>query len=112
MLVSEFTRDGIGDYFEFRLVDTIKYKGKVTPGQVIELLGLKGEVDRKMLEIRDNFEEALKFYREGNFTRARDIFGKLAEEGDKPSEVFKTRCEDFIASPPSDWTGVWVMDKK
>jgi len=113
ILVSEYTKEGTEDYFEFRLLDVLRYKGKVTPVRIYELLGLKGEVDNNMLRKRDEFEESLKLYKKRKFSEAMTIFSRLLKEGDKPSGVFKRRCEDFITSPPPpDWNGVWVMKRK
>lgn len=113
ILVSEYTKEGAGDDFEFRWLDVLRYKGKVTPVSIYELLGMKGEVDNDKLRIRDEFEEALKLYQKKKFSEAKSVFARLFEEGDKPSRVFNKRCEDFIQSPPPpDWTGVWIMLRK
>ncbi len=113
ILVSEYTKEGAGDDFEFRWLDVLRYKGKVTPVHIYELIGLKGEVDNEKLRIRDEFEEALRLYHKKEFKEAENIFARLLEDGDKPSEVFKKRCEEFIQSPPPpDWAGVWVMLRK
>ena len=113
ILVSEHTKEGTKDDFEFRLLDVLIYKGKVTPVRIYELLGLKGEVDNDKLRRRDEFEESLKLYQKRKFNEAMTLFSRLLEEGDKPSEIFKRRCEDFIKTPPPPaWNGVWVMKRK
>ncbi len=113
ILVSEYTKEGIEDDFEFRWLDILIYKGKVTPVRIYELLGLKGEVDNDKLRQRDEFEEALKLYQKRKFNEAMTIFSRLSDERDNPSGKFKKRCKDFITSPPpQDWNGVWVMKRK
>jgi len=113
ILVGEVTKQGAGDGFEFRLLDVLRVKGKETPEKVYELMGVAGDVDPERLRRRDEFENALTLYREQRFTEAREIFTRLAAEGDGTSEMFLERCEIFIAEPPpSDWDGVWTMTSK
>jgi adenylate cyclase len=113
MLVSEYTREGNENEFEFRWVDTLRYKGKISPVKVYELLGLKGEVNEKVIINRDKYEDALHLYMKRNFTEAMNTFSILAQEGDKASEILSGRCENFIKNPPVDeWDGVWVMMRK
>ncbi|MFC1528583.1 CHASE2 domain-containing protein [Candidatus Latescibacterota bacterium] len=113
ILVSEITKNGAGDDFEFRLLDMLCVKGKETPEQVFELMGVKGEVDPERLRRRDEFEAAIKLYQEKKFTEAKELFTRLQTEGDETSEVFKKRCDDFIKEPPPpEWNGVWVMKRK
>jgi adenylate cyclase len=113
ILVSEYTKQGAGDEFVFRYLDILRYKGKVTPVRIYELVGLKESVSAEKLNVIAEFEKALGFYQSKKFTEALEIFKKLAEEGDKPSGAFIWRCEDFIKNPPSpEWNGVWVMKRK
>lgn len=113
MLVSEYTREGNENEFEFRWVDTLRYKGKIIPVNVYELLGLKGEVKENIITKRDKYESALHLYMERKFTEALIIFSILGQEGDKASEIFIGRCENFIQKPPEpEWDGVWVMMRK
>ena len=113
LLISEYTQAGAGDEFEFRLIDFVKVKGKATPLGIYELLGMKDDVDPVRLKTRDKFEDALNYYREGNFVKALDKFTRLTETGDPPSPVMKERCEYFLQNPPGkDWAGVWTMTSK
>ena len=74
ILVSEYTQKDLEDDFEFRFLDILKYKGKVTPVKIYELLGLKGEVDTTILSLRDEFEEALELYQKTEFEKALNVF--------------------------------------
>ena len=113
IIVSEHTKNGAGDDFEFRLLDILCVKGKEKSEQVFELLGIKGEVNAEKLRWRDEFQEALTLYQQRNFMEARNIFARLNDEGDHTSDVFKMRCEEFIINPPPpEWNGVWVMQRK
>jgi adenylate cyclase len=113
ILVSEHTRDAAVDEFEFRLIDTLRYKGKVTPVKIYELVGIRGEVSEEALRRRNAFERALEIYSSGAFAEARNLFSALADETDAPSAVFRDRCDKFIQEPPpADWNGVWIMQRK
>ncbi|MCE5250440.1 adenylate/guanylate cyclase domain-containing protein [bacterium] len=113
MLVSEFTKEGAGDGFEFRHIDTLRFKGKDTPVRVYELLGMEGEVGPDILKRRDEYEDALRFYSQGDFVRAQEIFSRLAGQDDPPSQVMKSRCDIFVVKPPGPgWSGIWTMYSK
>jgi adenylate cyclase len=113
ILVSEYTREGAEEEFEFRLVDSLQFKGKDNPVRIYELLGRKGVVPAERLAQRDDYERAFGLYTERRFAEAKELFAELREAGDQPSEVLESRCESFLDSPPSeDWTGVWRMYSK
>ncbi|MFC1694371.1 CHASE2 domain-containing protein [Candidatus Latescibacterota bacterium] len=113
VLVSEYTKEHTDDDFEFRLLDTLRVKGKEKPESVYELLGIKGEIEQEKFRMRDEFEKALKLYRSGQFKQALELFEHLSDNGDEVSSVFIRRCQNFIEEPPpSDWNGIWVMQRK
>jgi adenylate cyclase len=56
---------------------------------------------------------AMMHYKEKSFWDARDIFEKLASDGDAPSKAYVERCDFYIKNPPDkDWDGVWRMMEK
>ncbi|MBT3276065.1 MAG: hypothetical protein HN368_23155 [Spirochaetales bacterium] len=61
------------------------------------------------------FAEGRKRYKLMDFQNARKYFmaALKLDPADGPSEVYKKRCEEFIADPPpEDWDGVYVMKTK
>ncbi|MFC1552253.1 TIR domain-containing protein [Candidatus Latescibacterota bacterium] len=111
ILVSENTRYSVGDDFEFRLIDTIKFKGHVKSVGLYELLGLKGDVNPDTMQFRDDYEKALEYYCNKDFENAHRIFGQ--HENDGPSVVMNNRCEEFLKNPPhDDWDGIWLLTVK
>ncbi len=113
ILVSEHTREGAGDGFEFRLVDILQFKGKDQPVSIYELLGEKGAVEPDALRRRDEYEAAFRLYTGRLFPEARAEFARLRDAGDTPSETLEAHCTAMIAEPPAeDWTGVWKMYTK
>jgi adenylate cyclase len=113
ILASEFTREGAGDGFEFRLLDALQFKGKDRPVRVYELLGEKGGVEEAILRRRDAYERAFGLYTARKFGEALEEFSRLRAEGDDAANVLEKRCRLFLETPPAeDWTGVWKMDEK
>ena len=113
ILVSEYTREGAEEDFEFRLIDILQYKGKDIPVRIYELLGEKGKIAPEMLRRRDEYERAFALYTDRKFSEARDRFSRLREEGDPPATSMEMRCARFLEEPPpDDWNGVWKMLRK
>jgi len=104
IIISEFTRERLGDRLGVRELDSVRVKGKKKVIRIFELTG------RNRALIDDTFEEGLRLYREGSFQAARDKFLKASEidPNDRASRMFVERCDSLIKSPPGEkWTGVW-----
>jgi adenylate cyclase len=104
IMISEFTREKLGDRLKVRELDSVRVKGKKKVIRIFELTGR----DRTLFD--DTFEEGLRLYREGAFQAARDKFIEASEMDPKDgaSKLFVGRCGSLINSPPGDkWTGVW-----
>ncbi len=114
-VISEFTVSAIDEellkesQFTFRLLDKVRVKGKILPVMIYELL----EKSEENMEIINKFEDALKYYWDEKFDHALKIFSQLAEKGDKPSQVFASRCEFFIKNGiEENWDGVFTFRTK
>ena len=104
IIISEFTRERLGDRLSVRELDSVRVKGKKKVIRIFELTGR----DRTLFD--DTFEEGLGLYREGSFQTARDKFREASEmdPNDQAIRLFVGRCDSLIKSPPGDkWTGVW-----
>ncbi len=115
ILISESTRVGAGDAIEVRELDFVKVKGKNQPIRVFELLGLKGETDRALIEKAKIFETGLPHFRERRFEQAIDVFrGVAAKFGeDHACENYIERCEHYLKeAPPADWDGSHALTEK
>jgi adenylate cyclase len=106
-LVNETTANESG--MIFREIDTVRVKGKDKGERIFELL-TDGEMSRQDI---DEFHTALELYRTKKWSQAAEMFDRLAEAGDAPSQVFCERCRQFItAPPPQNWNGIYVMQTK
>ncbi len=92
--------------FPQRKLDLIKVKGKTQATPIYELP--HAEVDDAVFA---SFADALALYMDANFAEAAVIFKKLRAK-DSPSAIFYKRCEALLATPPSEWKGVWEMKSK
>ncbi len=99
--------------FAFRLVDTVRVKGKNEPATVYELLGWKNDNQSRTLELQE-YDEAMAAYKEGKFQAAGQLFKELAKEypEDRLYALYEERCTSLAASPPEKWEGITDMTSK
>ncbi len=114
-IMSEFTWEYVKDDYIFRELDYIRVKGKNLPIRVFTLIGRKGDVSSKQLEIEAMFVEAMQFYRNREWRKAmyafQDILGVDPE--DKPAAAFVDRCMLLKKSPDLvDESGVFTFKTK
>jgi adenylate cyclase len=110
VLASEAIVEQARSVMAFRLVDRVAVKGKSQSVRVYELLGELGAAEARATKARA-YEAALESYFARDFARACAAFRAL--EGDGPSAVMAARCEQLLASPPTeDWNGVWIATSK
>ncbi len=112
--VSESVFQDTKDFFEFRYLDKIKVKWKNIAINIYELLEYKWHIKTLDLNVYSKFQEWISFYLNREFEKWLEIFKDLYEKyDDKPSNIYKERCEFFIKNPPpDDWDKVWTMTEK
>lgn len=111
--VSEIVYNSLKNDFEFRYLDEIQVQGKDIPVKIYELLWRKWENSSDKIQKYQDFESATELYRKQRFTEAQDIFQRLSELWDTPSQVYFKRCEAYLKNPPAeDWNWVWRMMEK
>jgi adenylate cyclase len=108
IIVSESTKLQTGSDHPFREIDLVAVKGKQQPVPIYELMIVDDS------EVRGAFEDALKLYRNREFTAALKMFDNLCtQKQDHVSSLYVRRCREFIASPPpAEWDGVFVATTK
>ncbi|WP_456402633.1 CHASE2 domain-containing protein [Persephonella sp.] len=110
IIVSEFTVNKCKKKFLFRKLDKVIVKGKELPVEIYELM----EYNKRNLELKSLYEQALKYYFNTEFEKAMEIFKELKEKfNDKPSEILYQRCMNFCKNPPDvSWDGVYEFYEK
>ena len=108
ILFSEFTYEKVnfkGLPFIPVDLDLVRVKGKLKPVKIFTLLS----ATKENMEIKKVYEEALVFYRKGNFVKAQKLFSSLKFP---PAQVMGERCKELLEHPPEEWDGVFVAKTK
>jgi len=108
-MISQATRDEIGDAFPVRELSRVRVVGKKESVTVYEPMVMEDYQANK--DIYDKFDQGLHFYYQGDFTAALDIFLNI-EQKDAPARAYVEKCRELIAEKPEHWDGTWVMTKK
>jgi adenylate cyclase len=110
ILISEYTKEKIGDEFLLRRLDRVRVVGINTPLRLYELLAMNSE--RNALE---TWEKAIDLYEQAKFTEALKHFETLFKTcpDDKVAELYLSRCNAFITNPPPpQWDGINNLTEK
>ncbi|NJC87356.1 MAG: adenylate/guanylate cyclase domain-containing protein [Desulfuromonas sp.] len=113
IIISETTREAIGERFFCRRIDRVKVKGKTRPVTIFEPLA-KGEPGALLREEAAAFDVALSHYFERRFGEAREIVRKL--QAAAPQRLYAhylARIDNLLENPPPEgWDGVTVLPRK
>jgi adenylate cyclase len=115
ILISEYTKNEIGDEFVCRSLDRVRVVGINTPVRLYELLGLRNETGADELDTYALWEKTLGLYEKREFGKAAETFGLIAarDEKDGPAQFYTDLCRTYItAPPPADWDGVNNLSQK
>jgi adenylate cyclase len=108
-MISQSTRDMLGDIFTVRELARIAVVGRREPVVVYEPMIADEYETRK--DILDNFSKGLQLFYKGDFSQALEIFSTV-QELDPPAAAYAKKCRAIMEALPDDWQGVWVMDGK
>jgi len=111
LIVSSEIQQHICDEFVCRTADLVAVKGKNKPVEICAVEGKRTDGERPGVE---DYERGVQLYRAGSFTEALHSFNSAAEAGlaDSLTLMYQERCQNLIATPPAQWTGVYVMTSK
>jgi len=122
ILISEYTRNKLGDEFLFRRLDRVRVVGINTPLRLYELLANNSEqlaINNEQLEmIREmieKWEKAIDLYEQKQFKEAGKIFISIKQKNtnDKVAELYAERCVKYEANPPPEnWDAVNNLTEK
>jgi len=109
IIISEWTREKIGNEFLLRELDTIAVKWKTEGVRIFELLSFSTEsLD---MTIYKKYEDALLLYREGKYREAGELWA-CQMELDPPSRIMALRCVDILNWNIHVENGVYHMTHK
>jgi adenylate cyclase len=108
----------------FRRLNKIIVKGRSTPVEVYEVIGLRADATSEILRCVEIFEKGLECYFAQKWDEAIALFaesekleplkpGVDAGVEHNPSELMQKVCAEMKKNPPSpDWDGVYEMKSK
>ncbi len=120
ILVSEATWNGAnsGEHEGIllgRRFDRVRVVGINTPVQLINILGVKAELDPALISSVELFHQGLDCYLAKDFAKGKEYFDKATAvyPQDEAASVFAERCAVNLANGvPDDWDGVVNMTSK
>jgi class 3 adenylate cyclase/CHASE2 domain-containing sensor protein len=115
ILISEYTKEQIGDEFVVRPLSRVTVVGIPVPLRLFELLEIKSDASQPMLDMVKAWEKAFDAYENRNFSSAKKTFTEIysKDDEDTTAKLYVERCEKYIASPPpKEWDGVDYLTEK
>ncbi|QGY41113.1 CHASE2 domain-containing protein [Pseudodesulfovibrio cashew] len=113
LIVSQSIVDACSGGYRFRVLDSVRVKGKREPVTIYTVYSEDSAANRA--EELARYEEALNLYRQKRFTEAHQAFKELDGLGTEPLlyALYMDRCRLLEANPPeAEWDGVFTHEKK
>jgi class 3 adenylate cyclase len=106
ILISEYTRDKIGDEFILRPLSRVRVVGINTPLRLYELLDIRADASPELLDMVKKWEQGFALYEKKDFLAAENIFQAIFKRNnaDLAAKKYYDRCIKYIASPPDNNT--------
>ncbi|MDR0487278.1 MAG: CHASE2 domain-containing protein [Treponema sp.] len=119
ILISEYTKEKLGDEFLLRRLDRVRVVGINTPLRLYELLDLRETANDSALKAVEQWEKAIDLYEQRQFKAAGELFSSLMKQqaddkvADRVAELYAGRCEKYEAAPPPEqWDAVNNLTEK
>ena len=103
-------KDPEDDSIIVKKLDIVKVKGRETPVTLYQLIGRYKDFKSNLSSI-EKFEKALKYYQEGSWNKALNLF-KSIENDDPAVSEFISRIEQMKKSRIKGWLGIWEIQTK
>ncbi|HVJ43856.1 MAG TPA: adenylate/guanylate cyclase domain-containing protein [Dongiaceae bacterium] len=108
IIVSEQTRQMVGDRLAFRELDLVRVVGRDHPVRLFLPLTASDEARYD----RQQWMQALSAWRKGDFAEAAAICERLQQQGDGIAASFAERARQWLQSPPPNWAGIVNLSEK
>lgn len=115
ILITRASFEAAREQIAARFIDRVQVVGRTQAVDILEPLGLIGEVEEAQLELARRYEQAWQQMQDRRFAKAEAIFAQLVEEfpHDGPSAAMLERARAFIKKKPAAaWDGVYVLESK
>ncbi|WP_321470891.1 adenylate/guanylate cyclase domain-containing protein [Halarcobacter sp.] len=108
--ISNFTKDKLEENYIFRFLDLVQVKGKKEPIEIWQVIS-QGEIEDSLKKELDDYNNAIRLYKNKQFEEALKIFQSLEGNKEKANKkiykIYISRCEEFIKNPPEKFNGVF-----
>jgi adenylate cyclase len=103
-LISEYTRDKIGDEFILRPLSRVRVVGINAPIRLYELLDIRAAAPPALLDMVKRWEQGFALYERKDFLTAGNIFKAIFQRNsaDFAAKKYYDRCCKYTASPLDD----------
>ncbi len=112
MVVTEKTRNEIGETYRFRRLDRVRIEGLPESVRLFELLGSAGGVSGEIKDFLELYNKAHGLFERQDWVAAHKGFIealKIRSE-DKAAKLYARRCQKFVKEPPSaSWDGTFTI---
>jgi class 3 adenylate cyclase len=109
ILISEYTREKLGDEFVLRPLSRVRVVGKNIPIRLYELLDIREEAPPELLAMTLAWGSAFSSYENREFAAAGNAFKALCKQDprDLVARLYLERCAAYLSSPPPEdtWEG-------
>jgi hypothetical protein len=114
ILISENTRQKIGDAFLCRKLDRVRAAGISKPVRIYELLDFANDATDEQKTMVKLFHDALELFEKRDWQTAIAGFQKVIDTFDDfASGVYLERCSLYrVSAPPEQWDGVFDWSAK
>ena len=104
ILISEYTRDHIGDEFILRPLSRVRVVGINTPLRLYELLDLREEAPPELVAAVKSWEEGFAAYESRDFSTAKNMFQTVYQQNalDLVAKKYLDRCSFYLTAPPDE----------
>jgi len=111
VLISEYTRNKIGDEFVMRPLSRVRVVGINAPLRLYELLDIRADAPPALLDMVKRWEQGFALYERKDFLAAGNIFQAIFQQSaadfqqnnaDLAAKKYYDRCCKYAASPPDD----------
>jgi adenylate cyclase len=116
ILISDMVQREVAMEMYTRTLDKVRVKGKNEPVTLYELISIRSDVEPRIREATEAYEEAFKSYLNREWMKAiqmLDFSEKAKGIKDKAVSLLRDRCESYLSTPPEDnWDGVYTRTHK
>eukprot|EP00668_Euglena_longa_P022328 GGOE01027797.1.p1 GENE.GGOE01027797.1~~GGOE01027797.1.p1 ORF type:complete len:799 (-),score=184.74 GGOE01027797.1:929-3301(-) len=104
VLISGTTHAGLeSNRFLTRLIDRVAVKGKDGVTVVHQVLGWRQDVNNAVQQNCEDYEEAIKLYTAGSYSKAKEMWERAAERGDLTAQMMADRLQLGQPEPGGVW---------